>query len=90
MDHTIFATACKNDGFGDMEEKSGMANFSSKPHTHPFAVRALILSGEFRLTRNGETEVFRPGASFSMQAGCEHAESYGPHGATYLVARKHD
>jgi quercetin dioxygenase-like cupin family protein len=89
MDHSTFETACKHDGYADVEEKSGPADFTSKPHTHPFAVRALILSGEFRLTRDGQTEVFHPGETFSMQAHCEHAESFGPHGASYLVARKH-
>lgn len=65
------------------------AGFASKPHTHPFAVRGLVLSGEFHLTRNGETEVLRSGATFSMPAHCEHAERFGPNGATYVVARKH-
>ena len=89
-DNTAFENACKQAGFGEVEQKSGPANFNSKPHTHPFSVRGLILSGEFRLTRDGSTEVFLPGASFSMDAGCEHAESFGPTGATYLVARKQD
>lgn len=89
MDHSTFKTACMHEGYADVEEKSGPADFTSKPHTHPFAVRALILSGEFRLTRDGRTEVFHPGATFSMEANCEHAEGFGPHGASYLVARKH-
>jgi hypothetical protein len=89
MDHSTFETACKHDGYADIEEKNGPADFTAKPHTHPFAVRALILSGEFRLIRDGQTEVFHPGATFSMEADCEHAEAFGPHGASYLVARKH-
>ena len=90
MDHSAFETACKHDGFGAVEEKHGPAGFTSKPHTHPFAVRVLVLTGEFRLSRNDDTEVFHSGASFAMESGCEHAESFGEHGATYLVARKHD
>jgi quercetin dioxygenase-like cupin family protein len=89
MDHSAFTTACKHDGYDDVEEKKGPAGFTTKPHTHPFSVRGLVLSGEFRLTRDGQMEVYHSGGSFSMEAGCEHAESFGDQGATYLVARKH-
>lgn len=88
MDQAKFEFECQRDGYGEVERKSGPADFTSKPHTHPFSVRALVLSGEFRLARNGRTEVFLPGATFALEAGCEHAESFGPHGATYAVARK--
>ena len=56
---------------------------------HPFAARALVLSGEFPLTRDGQSEGFHPGATFTMDANCEHAEGAGPHGAACLVARKY-
>jgi len=89
MDHHAFETACKHDGYSDVEEKHGPPGFTSQMHTHPFAVRALVLSGEFTLNRGGEAQAFHAGGTFSLEAGCEHAESFGPAGATYLVARKH-
>ena len=89
MDQDSFVAACRREGFGDVEEKTGQPGFTSKLHTHPFAVRAMVLTGEFSLTRNGATEVFRPGGTFVMDAGCEHAEAFGPDGSKYLVARKH-
>ena len=90
MDPKAFSSACKRDGYDDVEQRQGTPGFTAKPHTHPFSVRGLVLDGEFRLTRNGETQVCRAGDSFSMESGCEHAESFGADGATYLVARKHD
>jgi len=90
MDHSAFAQSCAQDGFEAVEERQGKAGFTSKMHTHPFTARIMVLSGEFSLTRDGGTEVYTAGGSFTMQPGCEHAESFGAEGATYLVARKHD
>ena len=57
-------------------------------HSHPFEVRALMLSGELQLTFEGRTQVCRTGDIFTMRAGCEHEEQFGPEGATYLAGRK--
>lgn len=56
------------------------------PHTHPFDAHALVLAGEMWLTVVAETRHLRPGDGFDVAAGVEHAERYGPHGATYWVA----
>jgi quercetin dioxygenase-like cupin family protein len=57
-------------------------------HSHPFEVRALMLSGELQLTFEGRTQVCKAGDIFTMRAGCEHEERFGPAGATYLAGRK--
>ena len=90
MDHSTFERACKNDGFETVEEKQGVPGFTSKMHTHPFTARILVLTGEFSVTRDGQTEVYHGGGTFTMESGCEHAESFGADGSTYLVARKQD
>lgn len=89
MDPSSFESRCKSEGFTDLEQRTGTPNFTSQPHTHPFDVRALVLTGEFTLNRNGVAEKYVAGESFSMEAGCVHAESFGPQGSVYLLGRKH-
>ena len=57
-------------------------------HSHPFDVRAMVLKGDFKLTRDGKTETYKPGEIFAMPRGCKHYESYGPEGAVILLGRK--
>ena len=57
-------------------------------HSHPFEVRALMLSGELQLTFEGRTQVCHAGDIFTMRAGCEHEEQFGPEGAAYLAGRR--
>lgn len=90
MDQSAFEQSCARDGFEAVEEGHGKPGFTSKMHTHPFTARIMVLSGEFRVSRNGGSEVYTAGGSFTMDCGCEHAESFGVDGSTYLVARKHE
>ena len=48
-----------------------------------------MLQGVFTLTRDGKTDNYKPGETFTMERGCLHYESYGPEGAVVLVGRKH-
>jgi quercetin dioxygenase-like cupin family protein len=57
-------------------------------HRHPFAARALVVSGEMWLTQRGETRHLLPGDRFELEAGEPHAERYGEQGATYWVGRR--
>ncbi len=57
-------------------------------HSHPFDAHALVVAGEMWLTVGNETRHLRPGDGFDVAAGVEHAERYGPQGATYWVARR--
>ena len=89
MDQAAFKQLCEEEGFEPVMEREGEAGFTSNVHTHPFTARIMVLSGEFTLTREGKAEVYGAGGNFTMTPGCEHAESFGAEGATYLVARKH-
>ena len=42
------------------------------PHTHK-GQWGTVLEGELHLTMNGETKVFRPGESYTIPEGAEHA-----------------
>jgi quercetin dioxygenase-like cupin family protein len=56
-------------------------------HTHPFAVQALVVEGEFWLDCGGRTQHLRAGDRFSLAAEQPHAERYGPEGAVFWAAR---
>ena len=58
-------------------------------HTHPFAVKALMVSGDLWLECEGQTRQLRAGDGFELANGVPHAERYGPHGATFWAARRH-
>ncbi len=89
MDTSAFETALKADGYGEIEKKTVAPNVVNSAHTHPFAVRIMVLSGEMTVTANGAARTCRAGDTFAMDPGCEHFEQYGAEGAVYLVGRKH-
>lgn len=89
MDTSAFEAALKADGFAEIERKTVAPNVVNSVHTHPFAVRLLVLSGEMTVTANGSAHTCRSGDTFAMEPGCEHFEQYGVDGAVYLVGRKH-
>lgn len=90
MDTSAFEAALKADGFGEIERKTVAPNVVNPVHTHPFAVRLLVLSGELTVTANGSAHSCHSGDTFTMEPGCEHFEQYGAEGAVYLVGRKHN
>ena len=57
-------------------------------HTHPFAVRALVLRGELWLDCRGGTRHLVAGDRFELERDEPHAERYGADGARYRVARR--
>jgi quercetin dioxygenase-like cupin family protein len=89
MDATTFEAALRQDGFTEVERKTVEPRLPSKPHSHPFDVRALVLDGEITLSSEGADRVYRAGDIFTMAAGCVHSETYGPNGLTYVIGRRH-
>jgi quercetin dioxygenase-like cupin family protein len=89
MDSTTFTTGLKASGYDDIAEKHGPANSTSEPHSHPFAVRGLVIAGEFILTKDDVPASYRAGDTFEMDANCIHREASGSEGSVYLVGRKH-
>jgi quercetin dioxygenase-like cupin family protein len=57
-------------------------------HTHPFAVRALVVAGEMWLTVGDDVRHLLPGDEFTLDRDIPHAERYGADGATYWVGRR--
>ena len=89
MDQTEFSAGLARDGFEDVEMRTMAPNLYNPAHSYQFEVRALMLSGELTLGWDDQQRTFKAGEIFTMAAGCEHTEWFGPEGATYIVGRKH-
>ena len=84
-----FEARARAQGFDEVTERHWDPKLTLETHTHPFAVKALVVRGEMWLTVGDETRHLRPGDTFELERDEPHAEQYGVEGATYWVARKH-
>ncbi len=77
------------DGFDEVLVREWAPGQRVDTHTHPFAVRALVVRGDLTLICGEEARSLQAGENFEL--GCEvpHAEQYGAQGATFWVARRH-
>ncbi|MBT9552640.1 MAG: AraC family ligand binding domain-containing protein [Hydrogenophaga sp.] len=82
-----FKSAALAEGFDEVLERVWAPDTVLDTHSHPFAVKALVVQGEMWLTVGDETQHLVPGELFELEHGVPHAERYGPEGATYWVAR---
>ena len=84
-----FESAARAQGFDAVLERVWAPDQVVGTHSHPFAVQALVVAGEFWLGCKGHTRHLQAGDRFEMAAGEPHDERYGPQGATFWVARQH-
>ena len=87
-DFGAFEAEALAEGFDEVLERVWAPGTLLAEHTHPFAVKAVLVQGEMHLEVGAETQHLRPGDRFSLPAGLPHAERYGPEGAIYWVARR--
>lgn len=83
-----FTTQALAEGFDKVLERQWEPLTVLDTHTHPFALRAMVVSGEMWLSVDDQTRHLQPGDLFSLDSEVPHAERYGREGATYWVARK--
>ena len=83
-----YAAEARKEGFDEVLERVWPAGTVLDIHTHPFAVRALVIQGEMWLTVGDDTRHLHSGDPFTLGRDIPHAERYGPEGATYWVARR--
>ncbi len=88
MDLTEYRKQLKADGYEVIDREMPAARFVDT-HSHPFDVRAVVTEGEIELRCRGETKTYRVGDEFTMAAGVDHAETYGPQGVKYVLGRRH-
>lgn len=85
---TEFEHQARQDGFDEVLERNWAPGTVLTDHTHPFALKAVMVQGEMWLTVGDETQHLLPGDTFALERDVPHAERYGAAGATYWVARR--
>ncbi len=88
MNRDQFIQTLGQEGYPDPVEVLREPNGYLDHHTHPFEVKALVLSGSIELTINGITSHYSKGSIFHLGFEEPHSETYGPQGVHYLAARK--
>ena len=84
-----FESEARAQGFDEVLERRWPPLKVLESHTHPFALRALVVAGEMWLTVGGDgVRHLLPGDTFALERDVPHAERYGVEGATYWVARR--
>ena len=82
-----FTAQSLEEGFDEIIVREWDANLKLDTHTHPFAVSAYVLRGEYWLTVGEEVKHLKAGDYFRLARDVPHAELYGAEGATVWVAR---
>ena len=88
MNENDFEAQLRADGYTEIETQNLEPRPGKGRHRHLFAVRGLVLSGTFIVTRDAAPVTFGAGEIFSVPLGELHDESIGPEGARVLVGRK--
>ena len=89
MNTTQFIEMLQQEGFPDPVEVKQVPNGSLGEHTHPFAVKALVIYGSIDISIQGDRKTYSMGDVFQLGFEELHSESYGPTGVTYLASRNH-
>ncbi len=89
MQQQEFASQLAVEGYDEVLTKTMPAGPEVPAHTHPFAVKALVIDGTITLGVAGQRTDYKAGDVFTMAPGCEHTEWYGEAGVTYVVGRRH-
>jgi quercetin dioxygenase-like cupin family protein len=83
-----FTAQAMDDGFEEIIQREWAPNLVIEKHTHAFDARVQVMVGQVTLDLADGAQTFEAGQSFYIARGTEHAEQYGPEGATFWVARK--
>ena len=70
MDRQTFEAELKRDGY-DIQTNTTPGVKVNPEHSHPFDVRAMVVQGALTLTRDGASQTYRAGETFTMpRAAC--------------------
>ena len=89
LSYAEFETHARAEGFDEVLERVWKPDTVLDTHTHPFAVKALVVAGEMWLSCGDQTRHLLPGDRFELEREAPHAERYGAQGATFWAARRH-
>ena len=88
MNQGQFLQLLSRSGFPEPIEVVQAANGHLDQHTHPFAVRALVVEGYIDIASLGGLKRYSAGDVFELAFEQPHSETYGPTGVKYLASRK--
>ena len=89
MNKAQFTKMLQHEGYPDPVEVKQAPNGALGNHTHPFAVKALVIDGSIDIAIQGDQKTYAVGDVFELSFEELHSESYGPTGVTYLASRKY-
>ena len=89
MNTAQFIEMLQQEGYPDPVEVKQVPNGSLGEHTHPFAVKALVIDGSIDISIQGNRKTYSIGDVFQLGFEESHSESYGPAGVIYLASRNH-
>ena len=89
MNETQFIEMLQQEGYPDPVEVRQVPNGSLAEHTHPFAVKALVIDGRIDISTQGNRKTYFAGDVFQLGFEELHSEIYGPTGVIYLASRNH-
>jgi quercetin dioxygenase-like cupin family protein len=89
MNTTQFIEMLQQEDYPDPVEVRQAPNGSLGEHSHPFAVKALVIDGSINITIQGNRKTYSIGDVFQLGFEEPHSESYGPTGVVYLASRNH-
>lgn len=88
MNKAEFIQMLQQEGYPDPVEVKQVPNGSLGDHTHPFAVKALVIDGSMDIVIQGNRRAYSAGDIFELEFEELHSESYGPTGVLYLASRR--
>ena len=88
MNRAEFIQMLQQEGYPDPVEVKQVPNGSLGDHTHPFAVKALVIDGSIDIVIQGSRQTYSAGDIFELEFEELHSESYGPTGVLYLASRR--
>jgi hypothetical protein len=83
-----FAAEARARGYGEALVREWEPGHATPVHSHPFDTSALVVRGDFVLVVGAEERRLVAGERFELARGIDHAERYGPKGATFWAARR--
>ena len=71
-----FEAQLRRDGYLDIKTRLFDRGVDTRPHSHPFDTRLLVLEGETTITCGGVRHTYRAGDVLEIDAGVEHCEQH--------------
>ena len=89
MNEAQFIEMLQQEDYPDPVEVRQAPNGSLGEHSHPFAVKALVIDGSIVITIQNNRKTYSIGDVFQLGFEEPHSENYGPTGVVYLASRNH-